>query len=329
MSPILDAGALSSWGRITWRGETPSGTSLQLQTRSGNASEPTAAWSEWSPPYKKPEGEAILSPGGRYLQFRALFRKASGRLGPALRLVEAYYLQANAAPVVKKLEALPPNEVFIKPPETEEVILGSPHPSAGDKMGRTDILISLAKKTSRKGFRTLLWEAEDGNGDSLTYSLSVRRAGESGWKLLERDWKEAVFALDTVSLPDGVYDFKVVASDKPSNPAGRELQGEKTSLPLTIDNTPPLFRDVTVSRDGTKLKVGFQAEDALSPLLEIKVLVRPLEWLTVFPVDGICDSMQEAFSFVLDLPAGSDDLLTVVALDAHGNSGVLRQSFPR
>lgn len=329
LSPVLDAELFASWGRIAWQGELPSGTSLQLQTRSGNAPEPSSAWSEWSPPYQKSEGEPVLSPGGRYLQFRVLFKIASGRLSPTLRRVDIHYLQANAAPVVTKVMVLPPDEVFIKAPRGEEVILGSPRPSVGDKKESAEESLAMAKKTSRRGFRTFLWQAEDGNGDLLIYSLSVRRAGESAWRLLEKSWEEPAYALDTLTLPDGVYELKVAASDKPSNPAGLELQGERTSPPLTVDNTPPAFKNVTAVREGAKLRVGFEVMDALSPLLEVRVLVRPQEWQTVFPKDGICDSKQETFSFVLDLPAGSDDLLTIVALDESGNRGVHRQTFAR
>jgi hypothetical protein len=327
LSPVLDAGTFASWGRIAWLGETPSGSTIQLQTRSGNAPEPSPAWSDWSPPVQKQEGEPVLSPAGRYLQFRALFRGNAGRIGPSLRRVDVFYLQANAAPVVTKVEVLPPNDVFLKPPEVEEVILGAARDPAGEKKAATESFLGTAKKVSRKGFRTFLWEAEDGNGDTLAYSLSVRRAGEKTWRILERNWTERVYALDTLTLPDGVYELKVEAGDGPSNPPGHELRGEKTSFPLTIDNAPPLVKGVAASREGGKLKLVFHAEDALSALREVRILVRPQDWLTVFPADGICDSKVEAFSLVIDLPQGSDDMLTIVALDAHGNPGVSRQSF--
>ncbi|MBN2199464.1 MAG: fibronectin type III domain-containing protein [Candidatus Aminicenantes bacterium] len=329
LSPVLDAGLFSSWGRISWQGELPAETALQLQTRSGNAPEHSSAWSEWSPPCQRPEGEPILSPKARYLQFRALFRTNSGRFGPALRRVDIHYLQANAAPVVTKVAALDPDEVFLKLPRGEEIILGSPLPAAGEKKKRSDDDLSTAKKASRRGYRTLIWEANDENGDGLAYRLSVRRAGESAWRTLAENWEETVYALDTLTLPDGIYEFRVVASDKISNPLGAELRGEKTSRPVAIDNTPPVIKNLTAVREGPKLKVGFQVEDALSPLVEVRVLVRPREWQTVFPADGICDSRQETFSFVLELPDGSDDLLTVVALDENNNRGVHRRSFAR
>jgi len=44
-------------------------------------------------------------------------------------------------------------------------------------------------------------------------------------------------------------------------------------------------------------------------------------------VDGLCDSQQESFKFRLRIPADSDGLLTIKAIDAHGNIGVYRYPF--
>jgi hypothetical protein len=118
-----------------------------------------------------------------------------------------------------------------------------------------------------------------------------------------------------------------VASDGPSNPAGLALQGEKVSKRLTVDNTPPVLRNVQLAREGSRLKISFQADDGLSPISEAKVLVRPADWQEVFPTDGICDSLRESFSFTLDLAAGSDNLTVIMVQDAHGNSAVFRKVF--
>ncbi|MGB9005740.1 MAG: hypothetical protein WCB96_08460 [Candidatus Aminicenantales bacterium] len=332
LSPVLDAKTLSSWGRIVWEGELPSGTTLQLQTRSGNSNEPSSTWSEWSPPYQKAEGEQILSPKARYLQFRALFKTNSGRLSPKLSKVELYYLQVNMAPVMDKLVFLEPNEVYLKPPGSKDVIWGRPESLESRVKAEDDEddplkLLASIKKSKAQGYRTLVWGADDENEDNLVYSIFARREDESQWRLLEKDWPEQIYAIDTVSLPDGIYVFKVVASDRLSNPPGSALQGEKVSRRLTIDNTAPLLKNVQVTKDGAKLKVGFQAEDALSPILEARVLVRPSAWQEVFPSDGICDSNKESFSFSLDHPAGADNLITIMVKDAHNNRAVFRQIF--
>ncbi len=73
--------------------------------------------------------------------------------------------------------------------------------------------------------------------------------------------------------------------------------------------------------------MSFQAEDAFSPVEEVKVLVRPGEWRVVFPVDGIADSMTESFKFSLKLPANAENLVSVRVRDAFGNVGVYQQRY--
>jgi outer membrane protein assembly factor BamB len=328
LSPVLDAKTVSSWGRIVWEAELPPATVLQLQTRSGNSNEPSATWSDWSPPYQKADGEQVLSPKARYLQFRALFKTTAGRLSPKLNKVELYYLPANLAPTVSTVNFLPPNVVLLKPPDSGDIIWGASAPLGDEDEDKNMMKIAASvKKSEKKGYRTLVWAADDENEDRLLYTIFSRREDESQWRLLEKDRREMIYAFDTIVLPDGFYIFKVVASDGPSNPAGLALQGEKVSKRLTVDNTPPVLRNVQLAREGSRLKISFQADDGLSPISEAKVLVRPADWQEVFPTDGICDSLRESFSFTLDLAAGSDNLTVIMVQDAHGNSAVFRKVF--
>ena len=70
-SETHDAGMVSSWGTISWRGNTPAGSTIEISTRSGNADTPNDTWSDWSAPYPAADGSAISSPNARYLQWRA------------------------------------------------------------------------------------------------------------------------------------------------------------------------------------------------------------------------------------------------------------------
>jgi len=328
-STTLDAKMVSSWGRISWEGDEPQGTSLQLQTRSGNSTEPNQTWSEWSPPYKNKDGEPILSPKARFLQFRALFKTDSGRLSPRFQKISASYLQTNVAPVVNRVETLPPNEVYLKLPETEDVIWGSAGSlePAAVKPDEQIKNLALAKKAERKGLQTIVWDADDENNDQIKFDLAIKKESETAWHVLEEGWTDILYAFDTANLPDGVYLFKVTASDAPSNPQALALKGEKVSSPFIVDNTPPVLKNVAVTRSGAALRATFQAEDALSAIVEARVFIRPGEWQVVFPVDGICDSKQESFDFTLDLPAKADNMVVIAVKDAHGNVGVYRQSF--
>jgi hypothetical protein len=324
-SRVLDAKTLSAWGRITWDAQLPQGSSVQFLTRSGNSSEPDRTWSDWSPPYQKPEGEQILSPKGRYLQYEVKFKAESGRMSPRLTKVALFYLNSNLPPSITELELLPPNEVYLKPPEQDEVIWGLDVGLSEQALSKNkEKNYVTPKKVERKGLQTITWEAADENGDSLIYSIFIRKEDEAEWKVLRQRWVEGIFAFDTSVFPDGVYFLKIEASDLPSNPKGTELKADRESRALTVDNSLPVIRNFQVERKNNRLTVSFIAEDALSPIKEVKYLIRPDDWEVVFPEDGICDSKRESFSFNVPLASGSDNLIVVKVTDRFGNTGVYR-----
>jgi hypothetical protein len=326
-SDVLDTRTVSSWGRMEFDGELPAGATIQIQTRSGNSFEPNSMWSDWSPPIQKRE-EQILSPKARYLQLRVLFKTQAGNVFPSLQRLSLFYLQTNIAPLVQKLDLLPPNEVYLKPPEQEEVVWGAAESAADGKPGRKEERsLYMAKKVERQGFQTVTWEATDENDDRLLYTISIRKEGEKAWRQVEDGWKESLFVLDTQSFPDGVYYVKVGVSDLGSNPPGSELSSEKTSSPLVIDNSLPVVKNFTATRQASSLDLAFQAEDSFSSIQEVEYLIRPGEWRVVFPVDGVCDSGAETFKLRVPLPPGADNLVNIRVTDRHRNVGVYRQTF--
>lgn len=326
-SDVLDTKTISSWGRLSFEGQAPAGTTLQIQTRTGNSFEPNGLWSDWSPPIQKLE-EQILSPKARYVQLKALFKAPTGNASPALSRITLFYLQTNLAPAVAKLEILPANQVFLKPPEQDDVIWGAEDIIAGDEAKKqTGASVSIAKRVERKGYQTVLWEADDDNGDSLVYRVLIRKDGESAWHVVREEWEEPLFVFDTVSFPDGIYVIKVEASDLPSNPAGTELRAEKTSGPVLIDNSLPVIKNLTAVRGKATVEVAFQAEDAFSAITQAEYLVRPGEWRVIFPADGICDSKLENFKLSAPLPAAAENMITLRVTDQHGNVGVAQQIF--
>ena len=325
--PVLDARTQASWGRVVWDAAVPEGASVQLQSRSGNTGEPNATWTDWSPFYAKTE-EQILSPKARFLQVKIVLRTQTGRASPVFNKLTLFYLQSNIAPSVTRLEFLKPNEVFLKLPDNEEVILGVERNLAEDPSKKDDLRMGMAaRKGERKGFQTIGWDAADENGDALRYSLAIRKDGETEWRPLEDAWTETIYAFDTLAYPDGTYFIKLTASDSPSNPVGLELRSEKTSPPVVIDNSLPVIKGFTAARNGAALDIAFQAEDSYSYIEEAKVLVRPGEWRVIFPVDGIADSRSESYKVSLRLPAGAENQVTVWVRDSYGNVGVFRQNF--
>jgi hypothetical protein len=327
-SDVMDAGTLSQWGRIEWEVELPSGSSVQFFTRSGNSSQPDRTWSEWSPPYQKEKGEQILSPKGRYLQFKVKFRAESGRTSPILKKTSLFYLQSNLPPSLTSIELLPANEVYLKPLEQDEVIWGEDISQSEQAIAKDQSKSYVApKKVQRKGYQTMTWDAEDENKDSLLYTIYIRREEESKWRLIKQRWVEKVFSFDTLNFPDGIYFLKIEVSDSPSNPKGMDLRSEKISRKLVIDNSPPVFKDVQINKQGSSLDVTFSVEEVQSYIKEAKFLIRPNDWQAVFPEDGMCDSETELFSFSVSLPPDSDNLIVIRVKDSQDNVAVYRSSF--
>lgn len=327
-SAVLDAGMISTWGRISWEADVPAGSVLQFQTRSGNTVEPNSTWSEWSPLYSK-QAEQVLSLKARYLQFKALFRAPNGKTVPTLGRAMIHYLQTNTAPVINRFEMLPANEVMLKLPDGEDVILGAEKNLADPlKKQEDDLRVTYArKKAERAGFQTVTWDAADDNGDELEYTVSIRRDNEKDWRKIESGIRDGIFAFDTLSFPDGSYYLKIEASDAPSNPVDAALVTEKISPVFVIDNSQPVFKNFTARRNGQSLDIEFDVEDGYSMIEEVKYLVRPDEWRVVFPVDGICDSRSEKYRFTVKLPSGADNMIAVRARDSHGKVGIFRQTF--
>jgi len=325
-SRIFDTKNISSWGKIDWKSEVPDGASLQIQTRSGNSKEPNQTWSDWSPPYSNIQGEQILSPKARFLQFKILFKALSGRATPRFYNATLFYLQTNVPPLVSGVELLPSNEVFLKPLSQDEIIWGQ-HLSSSEKAKNNDRtkMYMATKKVQRKGFQTILWDAEDKNGDSLLFSIFIRNEDESKWRMLKEGWVEKIFAFDTLSFPDGNYFIKIEAEDSPSNPLGMDLKSEKISRLLIIDNSLPVIKNFQVDRNKDSVTIRFLAEDTSSFIKDVQFLIRPDEWRTIFPKDGICDSKIEEFEMTVVLPPKADNLITIKVKDSRDNVGVARQ----
>jgi len=327
LSPVLEAGGTSIWGSISWEADLPAGTTIQVQFRSGNSGEPDDTWSDWSPPYARPD-EKILSPAGRYLQLRVNLKAQAGQKFPAVQKLVVFYQQLNLAPVIEKVEVLPANQVYIKPPEQEEIILGLEKASAESAGKKEDGGFFLnPKKSERQGFRTITWEASDDNNDKLNFNVYIRPEKDKNWHLMADGLTDKIISFDTRHYPDGTYFIKIEASDLPANPPGTEKKVEKISRPVVIDNSLPEVKNFVATKTNRGLEVSFSAVDKYSYIEEVKFLIRPDDWQLVFPVDGLCDSTSESFKFSLNLMAGSDNLMIIRVKDSFGNIGVYQYNF--
>ena len=106
------------------------------------------------------------------------------------------------------------------------------------------------------------WTATDANEDELTYRLYVRKDGWKNWVQLEDDLDKTDYEWDTTTTPSGIYQLKVVASDRKDNPAADALTGERISAPFAVAHVPPT---VTVKVAGPCATANRPAYAALRP----------------------------------------------------------------
>lgn len=334
-SPALDAEQVARFGTFSWKGDG----SIRFSFRSGVSAEPDRTWSSWTEPREGTEISLADVPRGRYVQFRAELRAGNDRSGGSPRIYETElsYRQENLSPKIGGLTALEPGQILVPAnfnpsnqvyepahPNREGIfnsLTAAAEDDGGGGGGRSKILWKL-------GYQTLRWSAADPNGDDLVYDLSFRPAegveGKQGkekegeWLKVVEDLKEGHYSFDALSLPDGIYRFRLRASDLPSNDPEAALVAERVSDPVVVDHTPPkLVRTELIRSDkdkGGAFKVTVQ--DAASPIREAVYSVNAEEWKPVRANDGLLDGRTE----ILLIEAGKPgDLALLRVTDAAQN----------
>jgi hypothetical protein len=313
-SPALDAGQIAEFGTLHWRGEE--GGRVEFAFRSGMSSEPDATWSSWSAAAAGAEVSLAGVPTGRFLQFRA--EMASMSPSPSITEVTVSYRQKNLAPSIEKLEVLAAGQVLVPNnfnPTSQVFEPVSPN--------REGIFTSLAPERERdnqrlkslwkRGYRTLRWEAADPNEDELSYSLDFRpEDAEGSWFSITEDLSDAHFSFDATVLPDGIYRFRVTASDAQGNSNGRALSSERISEPVTVDHTPPVLGNVTRSGESFRVVVS----DAMNALRQADYSLDGESWVPVEPVDGLLDGRRETFQIE---PGEEAELILFRVMDSFFN----------
>jgi hypothetical protein len=329
-SPALDAGAVARFGTLRWRGESPRGAGLAFSFRSGVSSEPDRTWSDWTAAREPSEGGEVSLEGvprGRYVQWRATLSAGGHReAAPRIDAVELSYRQENLRPKVASFDVLDPGEVLVpagfNPTQqvfeptnpTREGIFTTLEASEGPGEGRT-------KTLWKKGYRTFQWSVEDPNGDELVYALHFRPdrgpdrgpdqgpdqgqapAEDGAWMTVAEDLEEAHYGFDATVLPDGVYRFRLTASDAEDNPPGEGQVGDRLSAPVVIDHSPPALVEAEARRGNPGRHLRVVLEDALNPLRTAEVSVDAEAWRTAPAADGLLDGRREALE--LEVPEGA------------------------
>lgn len=286
-SKVLDAKQPSDFGALALRGKGP----LTVRARVGPTKDPDERWSEWTPieigsePGAGFRGTLRALPRRRHVQLEV----ALGSPDAEIRQVEQFYAPENLAPLLTGVD--------VDRPELDSTGEREPSPTV-----------------------TIRWKVEARDEDEMVYDVRARQegTGETQWiPLHDRDEpvnkKELSWDLSTV--PDGVYEIEVKASDEPSNGDGNARTDELRSAPFVVDRQRPRIEDLRFG--GGKLSANVR--DAGGYVHDVSYRVDDGAFRTVAASDGIFDEPTEA---ILITPAGlkaGTHRVVVRARDSFGN----------
>jgi len=340
-STVHDAGRRAQWGTLTWHADTPLGSAVTLATRSGDVPRPDTSWSAWSTPYTQSAGQTVTSPPARYLQYQALFTGTDTASAPALSGVSVYYLPRNQPPTVSLTKPAAGDAVS----KTTDL-----HWTASDP---DKDMLSYSVSYSADNGKT--WKPITSNAELTAETKTVSAApafaapAPAALAALKNvpaavqaqikaqiaanaavqkppksaiDLKETSYSWDTTSLPDGLYQVEVIASDKPSNPTGA-LTAKAVSAPFLVANTVPTLTlgTPTVNADKSVSLHGI-AQTTLAFVQAVQAKVDDGDPLAAAADDGLFDSRSEPFALSIPALSSGPHKIEVQALDQAGNKAV-------
>jgi len=260
-SALIDAGQPAMWGKLQIDADIPSDTQVYLSARSGNVgdiNDPT--FSSWSQPVKITGPVDLAVPLARFCQYK-LILNGSNNNSPVVREVAAAYVIPNLAPKV------------------------------------TDITVRRTEKKSDPGLFKLDYKADDENWDRLLYNIEYRMKGRKLWIELAKDVDKPVFDWDSKTAEDGIYEFKVTASDKLNNNIDTALTGSRISNPVIVDNTAPAVEKHQLKISDSSAILNLKISDRLSTINNLAYTIDSNEnWINVLPDDNVFDTENESFT---------------------------------
>lgn len=285
---VFDAKQPASYGAVYLRGAGD----MTLRARSGPSEEPDKRWSEWKPVAVKKDGDALAGalqlPLRRYVQLEVALAG-----GSELRDLQLFYAPENLPPLVSAIDVARPE--FDAEDDDEP-----------------------------DGKLTIKWKADARDDDELVYEVRIRPEGGDEKQWISLNGAEPVtkkeYKWDLASVPDGVYEAQVIASDEPSNGTSRAARDEVVSAPFMIDHKRPAIEGVKVGGrtiTGTATDPGGQVHD-------VSFSVDGGPFRSASASDGLFDTGREGFELTLpaDLAPGKHRVV-LRARDAFGNLGSL------
>jgi hypothetical protein len=314
-SKVLKGTPIADWGRAYLDADTPAGTNVELQFRTGSTEAPDATWGPWTPPLRSGERPAL--PPARFAQFRLRLSSTRGGATPVVETVSVHWAQRNLAPVWDSVEIMPPGVVITRTAPPDDIGIER-IPLETQKLIPILGYMGTEKRSFRRGGQSFVFKVNDPNGDALQFA--IRLLPERGAPfLLEKAWKERFFSFDTLPVPDGRYRLEVTASDAPSVPFNAVLTSTWRTAPFIVDHTPPAITELSAVPDGEGIRVRFLARDETSVLKDAAISADGERWLQIVPEDRVFDQKEERFDVVVPRDVLRGDRVLVKVVDSHNN----------
>jgi hypothetical protein len=104
------------------------------------------------------------------------------------------------------------------------------------------------------------------------------------------------------------------------------LTGWKATVSFEVDNLPPAIVATLAPRGERRVRVTVR--DDASPVRKLETSIDAGRWEEVHPIDGIADSLEEAYEILPPPSAGRPRILVLRATDLLGNVATARVDVP-
>ncbi len=314
-SRVLKGNPIADWGRSYLDSEQPSGTTVELQMRTGTTETPDSTWSPWTPPLRSGERPGV--PSARFAQFRLKLSSSRGGATPTVDSVKVYWNNRNLAPSWDGIDVMPPGVVILRNAPPDDIGIERV-PLETQKLIPSLQYAGAEKRSFRRASQAFVFRVSDPNNDALQYR--IRLLPDRGGPIeLEKVWKEKFFTFDTLPLPDGRYRLEVTASDAPTQAFNAVLTSTFRTSAFTVDHTPPVISELTATPEGDGVRVRFTGQDATSVIKEAALSADGEAWLQILPEDRIFDDQTERFDVLVPKQFVRGDRVLVRVTDAHSN----------
>lgn len=332
-SRVLGAAAPVRWGKFHWSGTKSDGDQVLVSFRQSNAEDSEEGlWQPWSEDRAIDATHGIDMPAtpSRFLQYRlTMTSDVEAGAGPKTDYVEVFYQDENRAPRLRGVNVSEATPAAEAPPGGGAPGGGqnAPPPKAEGGGGEAASQGGGRPAHSNTGTIQVSWAAADPNQDRLQFALYFKGEDEATWKLIDDELEQANLPLQVKGVADGRYRFKVVVTDKLSNPPGVEMSDEMISDEVIVDNTPARIEELGVQVEGDRARLRLRAVDAVSFISAVEIDIDNDDSYPLFPSDGFYDDREERVDWLSGSLKPGEHVLTVAVTDRQGNTAVAKTIF--